>query len=42
MGVAIIGRMKMPRARPRSGNLLWKTIAAAMPMITGTITASAV
>ena len=41
-GVAIIGMMKMPRRKPRSGNFWWNTTAASVPNISGSSTESAV
>ena len=41
-GVAIIGMMKTPRRKPRSGNFWWNTTAANVPKISGRITESAV
>ena len=41
-GVAIMGRMKTARARPRSGKRRWKASAAARPNTSGNTTASTV
>ena len=41
-GVAIMGMMKMVRARPRPGKLRWKHTAAATPSTVGKNTEAAV